>query len=182
MLADVRSDQQNRKKRRNLLRKDGTIILQQDSCYQGQKIQNLTIPENYTSLLSSQDQDDVGDYRLYDDDVVSPLQHREQVSSRFGRGSFWQSTIAPRPDLEDHDYEEDGHDNVDRGDASHLRTFIPSDDTLETTVRSSPFLKGRSSGSLPSKSYFPITFSTRFGAGLNVLHIKIALYIYLKIF
>ena len=98
MLADVRSDQQNRKKRRNLLRKDGTIILQQDSCYHGQKIQNLTIPENHTSLLSSQDQDDVGDYRLYDDDVVSPLQHREQVSSRFGRGSFWQSTIAPRPD------------------------------------------------------------------------------------
>ena len=98
MLADVRSDQQNRKKRRNLLRKDGTIILQQDSCYQGQKIQNLTIPENYTSLLSSQGQDDGGDYQLYDDDVVSPLQHREQVSSRFGRGSFWQSTIAPRPD------------------------------------------------------------------------------------
>ena len=97
MLADVRSDQQNRKKRRNLLRKDGTTILQQDSCYHGQK-KNLTIPENYTSLLSSQDQDDVGDYRLYDDDVVSPLQHREQVSSRFGRGSFWQSTIAPRPD------------------------------------------------------------------------------------
>ena len=40
--------------------------------------------------------------------------------------------------------------------------------TLETTVRSSPFLKGKSSGSLPSKSYFPITFSTRFGAGLNI--------------
>jgi hypothetical protein len=35
-------------------------------------------------------------------------------------------------------------------------------------VSSSPFLKGRSSGSLPSKSYFPITFSTRLGAGLVV--------------